>query len=438
MVEQVIKFIKIANEFKIPVYSVSGGKNWGMGSSKPVHDGCVILNLSKLNRIVEVNEEFGYAVIEAGVTVGALCDHLGNTNSKFVANVGGGGKNVTIVGNTLDRGSGFYGSKKLEEVLAIESVLANGNIIKTGHWNLDPSSGFTHCYPYGYGPDLRGLFTQSNLGVVTKMVVKLYKRQRNIILHGVVQYNELDKLIDSFKTFRQNNLIGQGATFFVGEKGADFSTGMVLLNGSYNMMLSAKQEIIHINKDLHDIKLEFFDTNDLAKDGIPVYVKDLASRMYHGISDRHYYLNKLYEGVKDTKPSLDLSADIDSKSNNLGFLCINAACIFKGEIVKKVVKTIQSVSKDFSIAFTDLGYYGLKVHAATMFDRRDKDDCKNRHKLKDEVYKKLFDIGVYPQRLDIDNVKDFKNRYGVEYKSALKSIKKALDNKGILSPGRYI
>lgn len=444
--EQIIKFIKIANKFQIPVYTVSGGKNWGMGSSKPVCDGCVIINLSHLNKIIEINEEYEYAVIESGVTVGALYNYLKNTNSELVANVGGGGPQVTIVGNTLDRGSGIYGVKKLEEILAIEAITGNGDVIRTGYWNLIKSSNdttnITHFYPYGYGPDLRGLFIQSNMGIVTKMVTKLHKKQRNIILHGIVSHDKLDQLVDTFKELREKNVIGGGVTFFISsKKSKNPNVGLVLLNGSYNMMVSAKKEILNINQNLYNIKLEFFDSENLDQEDVPTYIKDTIHRMYYGNSEKHYYLSKLSNKINKTSKSaknLDLNTDIDSKINHLGFLVVNASCPFKGIIAKQVVQTIQSVSEDFDIAFSDLGGYGLKFHAAMLFDRNNKNDCKKRHKLKNQLFNKLFDIGIYPQRLDIDNMGDFTDKYSKEYKSVLQSIKKSIDPNCILSPGRYI
>jgi len=48
-VEHVQAVIRIANTYKVPVYPISGGHNWGYGSATPARDGCVILDLSGMN-----------------------------------------------------------------------------------------------------------------------------------------------------------------------------------------------------------------------------------------------------------------------------------------------------------------------------------------------------------------------------------------------------
>jgi 4-cresol dehydrogenase (hydroxylating) len=67
-VEQVQKVLRIANTFKIPIYPISTGKNLGYGGSAPALSGSVILDLKRMNRILEVNEENAYALVEPGVS----------------------------------------------------------------------------------------------------------------------------------------------------------------------------------------------------------------------------------------------------------------------------------------------------------------------------------------------------------------------------------
>src|ERR1700674_3327654 len=50
--DQVVSVVKLAGQYGVPLYPVSTGRNWGYGIN-PVTDGCIVLNLSRLNRIVE-------------------------------------------------------------------------------------------------------------------------------------------------------------------------------------------------------------------------------------------------------------------------------------------------------------------------------------------------------------------------------------------------
>src|SRR6201996_189641 len=66
--EEVQAVMRIANQYKIPIYPISTGKNLGYGGSAPVLSGSVVLDLKRMNRILEVDEKNAYCVVEPGVS----------------------------------------------------------------------------------------------------------------------------------------------------------------------------------------------------------------------------------------------------------------------------------------------------------------------------------------------------------------------------------
>jgi 4-cresol dehydrogenase (hydroxylating) flavoprotein subunit len=72
--EQVVLAVRMASARQVPLYPISRGKNWGWGDACPVTPGQVVLDLSRMDRIVEIDAELGYAVIQPGVTQGQLAD----------------------------------------------------------------------------------------------------------------------------------------------------------------------------------------------------------------------------------------------------------------------------------------------------------------------------------------------------------------------------
>jgi FAD/FMN-containing dehydrogenase len=60
--------LRIANRFSIPVWTFSRGKNIGYGGPAPRLPGSLAVDLHRMNKIIEVNEKFAYAVVEPGVT----------------------------------------------------------------------------------------------------------------------------------------------------------------------------------------------------------------------------------------------------------------------------------------------------------------------------------------------------------------------------------
>src|SRR5690606_23657004 len=63
-VEEVQGIVRICNEHRIPIYPISTGRNFGYGSAAPVQRGQVILDLKKMNRIIKVDPEMCYALVE--------------------------------------------------------------------------------------------------------------------------------------------------------------------------------------------------------------------------------------------------------------------------------------------------------------------------------------------------------------------------------------
>jgi 4-cresol dehydrogenase (hydroxylating) len=74
--EQVQAIVRIANEFRGPLYPISTGRNLGYGGSAPVLSGSVVLDLKRMNRILEVDERNAYALVEPGVSYFDLYRHV--------------------------------------------------------------------------------------------------------------------------------------------------------------------------------------------------------------------------------------------------------------------------------------------------------------------------------------------------------------------------
>ena len=66
-VEQIQAIVRIANEHKVPLWPHGQGKNNGYGGAAPRVKGSVIVSLRNMNRVLEIDEELGFAVVEPGV-----------------------------------------------------------------------------------------------------------------------------------------------------------------------------------------------------------------------------------------------------------------------------------------------------------------------------------------------------------------------------------
>jgi 4-cresol dehydrogenase (hydroxylating) flavoprotein subunit len=131
--EQVQQILRIASKFGGPVYPVSSAKNWGYGSAAPASDGCVLLDLSRMNRILDFNEDLGFVSVEPGVTQGQLFEFLRSRNSSLWIDGTGSSPQCSLIGNTLERGFGHtpYGDH-FGNVCGFEIVLPTGEKLETG------------------------------------------------------------------------------------------------------------------------------------------------------------------------------------------------------------------------------------------------------------------------------------------------------------------
>ena len=77
------RILEIARHYKAPLWTISTGKNFAYGGPAPRKAGYIVLDLKRMNRILEVNEKHGYAVVEPGVSYFDLYRHLQKIGSKL-------------------------------------------------------------------------------------------------------------------------------------------------------------------------------------------------------------------------------------------------------------------------------------------------------------------------------------------------------------------
>jgi 4-cresol dehydrogenase (hydroxylating) len=170
---EVQECVRIANRFRVPLYPISSGKNWGYGSRVPAADGCFLLDLGRMNRIVDFNEDLAYVTVEPGVTQAQLYAFLQERNSKLWIDATGASPECSLIGNTAERGFGHtpYGDH-FAHCCGLEVVLPTGQTIETGYGRF-PGANAAPVYRWGVGPSLDGLFSQSNFGIITRMTLWL-------------------------------------------------------------------------------------------------------------------------------------------------------------------------------------------------------------------------------------------------------------------------
>ncbi|KAI1324843.1 vanillyl alcohol oxidase [Xylariaceae sp. FL0255] len=212
--EEVQEIVRWANDYNVPIFPISMGRNLGYGGAAPRVRGSVVIDLGKrMNKILEINPEDYTCLVEPGVSFFALYAAVQAKGYDHMwidpPDVGGG----SIIGNSVDRGVGYtpYGDHWACHA-GLEVVLPTGEVIRTGMGAL-PGNNTWQTFPYGFGPHSDGIFSQSNFGIVTKMGMTLMPNPGGYesFMYAFQKEEDLAQLIDIIRPLRISNILENAA-----------------------------------------------------------------------------------------------------------------------------------------------------------------------------------------------------------------------------------
>ena len=177
--EQVPELVKHAADRGWRIHAISSGMNWGMGSFLPSADNRLIVDLSRLNQIGPLDHAAGTIRIEA-------------------FNVTGASERTSIIGNAMQRGLGYDGSRA-DELFGHEVVLADGSVHRPdANW-------FSKTGSIPVGPRLDALWSQSDFGIVTAAWLRLRRKQDREL--AVVLSGDLERVFATLQSGYRRNLL---------------------------------------------------------------------------------------------------------------------------------------------------------------------------------------------------------------------------------------
>jgi 4-cresol dehydrogenase (hydroxylating) len=447
-VEEVQGVLKVANERGLYLWPISTGKNYAYGGPAPRVKGTAVLDLRRMNRIIEVNEKLGYALVEPGVSYYDLYRHLKKTGSKHwidCAAPGWGG----VVGNALDRGAGYtpYGDH-FGAQCGMEVVLANGDVLRTGMGGI-PDSRAWQTFKYGFGPYLDGMFTQSNYGVVTKMGIWLMEEPpaHLPIMITFPREDSLGDIVDVLRPLRKN-LVFNGTLILAGlvwesstkEPRARWYGGKGAMPESAMKKMAADLDL-----GMWNLTAGLYGTPDLIKTTYAlirdVFSKIPGAKFYSG-DDRPddpswAYRKKLMIG----EPNMSEFNMLNwvPGGGHLGF----SPCIpFDGVDAQKVYALCSDVCRSAGLDW--VGSFGFLQRAALQvlclqFDRTDREERERANRTFSKLVADAAAAGYGEYRTHLafmDQVMGTHSYGDHSFRKLTEAIKDAVDPKGILQPGK--
>jgi len=180
--EQVRDIILMANEHRIPITPMGANLTLN-GLGLPVEGG-IVLDMKRMDSIIELNRLARYVVVEPGVTQGKLGSYLEKNCPEMEHSRPEAPPMATVVGNIVIRGHGYlavkYGNNS-HQINGMEVVLPTGEICPVG-----AASVCRHPFSKGPIPDLSGLFCGWNgtTGIITKLSLKLFPSRKKMDVVG--------------------------------------------------------------------------------------------------------------------------------------------------------------------------------------------------------------------------------------------------------------
>lgn len=446
-VDELAEVLRAANEYAAPIWTASLGKNWGYGAAAPREAGSVVVLLSRMNAILEIDPELAYAVVEPGVSWIALHEEMRRRGIDdlmlSIPEIGWG----SIIGNTLDSGITFlpYG-RDFRAMRGVEVMLSDGTLLRSGHGAVDGSRVWP-LYPRAGSAPLQELFVQSNLGVVTKMAIGLMRRPQRVssVYLSIRRSADLGRAVDVLRELCLRRIV----------------EGVPTLNNLMGLRVQ-RPELLELIPDgalLDEATLEDIGEQSClgawgirlglwGDDAVVEHSLRQITELWAGIGDvrllddsempGEQYVHKLHQGI----PNTDIVANLDPSYGQFSFTPVIP---LRGSEVVETVAILEDfmrrrLSSNLSVSAFAVNERSIVVTANIKTRIREPEQFSRAREVLSELVE-LFGargIGCYRTHLDaMDAAMEQYSFGGGSHRSTLERIKGALDENRILSPGRY-
>lgn len=474
--EEVVACVRIANEHHVHLYPSSRGTNWGYGSRVPVHDGALLLDLSRMDRITDYDEQLGYITVEPGVTFRQVHRFLRERRAPLLVCATGGSPDASLVGNAVERGigKGPYGDR-FAHVCNLEVVTGRGAVVRTGFGRF-ASARAAPVHRFGLGPSLDGLFSQSPFGIVTSMTqwlmpcpghfsIRLYKVRRDgglaNVLDGLQRLMMLGVLRPTLTLFNDVRLISAldsypferagGRTPLPDElrralraeafdgRGAGLWGGDVVVHAPDAMHAAATRELVSrtLGDDvewLEDVEADKAGLEQLldAPEGGAVELRDGLLRNFLGIPDNEAIRSAYWRRRRPPGP-------MDPDRDRCGLIWCTPVVPFRAREIVEVASIMEPILEDCGfepgLTIQCLDPRWVYVVASISYDREVPGEDERALVCYERLVAAVTAAGHLPYRLATPSMPmDGDDETGM----VLRTLGETLDPNAVISRGRYV
>jgi len=408
--EQVSAIMKLANQEKIPV-TIQGSGTSVTGASLPVEGG-ILLDVHKMNKILEINKENFYARVEPGVICMDLNKTLAKQNLMFPPNPGS--ELIASIGGMMSTNSSGHRAVKYgtarDYVKALTVVLADGTIINTGYKTPKSSMGY----------DLNHVFASSEgtLGVITEITVKI---------QPLPEYSALALAI-----FRDLDAGGKAVSDIIAS-GIELTACEILDKYS----LSIVEE--YIERDVSKIEAMLIIECDGAKEIVARDMERIGEICKkYDVEDFTWSDDPAKAGeIMEARGKLVPTLSRIKPGNRL--VAISEDLGIPSSKIPETIRKAQAIANKYNLLLTTFGHIGDgNVHTTFVTDMRSQDEWDRLRPAADELAELALSMGgtiTAEHGTGLARAPYIEKQLGPAL-DVMRSIKKALDPNGILNPGK--
>lgn len=442
-VEEVQACLRVAAELGVHLWTSSMGRNFGYGGSAPVVNGGIVLNLRRMNRVLDIDAAQCCAILEPGVTFHALYQELRRRNAPLMMSVPDLGWG-SVIGNALDHGYGYnIHGDHASALCGLEVVLADGSVVRTGQGAISGSPLWA-SHRRGFGPSMDDLFKQSGFGIVTKAGLWLSPRPE-VIATGTIRCeadNDIVALVDILRDLLLQGVL-QGVPMIVGTPSADTDSA-----GAGRFTMANLRKVLRPGRWNARIGLYGHEAMVAARRRIleqalaAIPGAQLELRTYPGDA-----------GPQDVEPRDLIAAGIPNQvllerlhdvfGKSVGHMDFSPVLPATGQAALKAEALVRTALRKHDL----VGPFGLLLTGRSMvsasmllFDAADREQVLRCRRAVRELYDQAAAWGCTAYRAHVSLVDHVASKLDFNDHAMAKlqgAIKRALDPAGILSPGNH-